>query len=894
MKRFMGAVLCLALLLSIVVPALAANDVPEEVVEATKSVVRIISEYPREISSGSGFVIKNEPGEVLIATNNHVVENDPISISVWVSEDELVEAEIVFATAKKDLCVLRLTEAVDMEPLTLSQEDARQGQAVYAVGYPGVGDVLSDSFAHTGDAATITDGIISAIRTYTIEEGADPTKLLQINAAINPGNSGGPLFNAKGEVIGVNTYKVNKDSQGIFGAVDISELWTLLRRNGIEIPEKAAEAELEPVEVRKPFPVGIAVGAAGAVVLAVVVVLFAVSKKKKSKHKHLKQGKRQTVTLREYLQNYPLGLGIGGAVSLLLPVGIALRNLHNDGRLHLEVCPENILIGPKGASLKESSGQEAGRFHSGYAAPEVYKGAGYGITSDIYSFGAVLYFAATGKTPANSLQEDGLERDFAALENDAFAQVLRKSMASGILDRTQSMQELIYSIAVFNVPEETPKAAAPVVEEIPTPVAEAPAAVSVVKEVPALVPAVETVPEPSIAIASKKPQKKVKKPGKLLLPIGAVLACAVIGVGILLWKPTAKPGSPRIAAPQETQTATEATVPLTPEEAAYAEAEELLAAGETAKAAIAFGKLGDYQDARERSFELWRQVLPQQTISASRGITAALKNDGTVLLAGGNDARQNKIEEESDIVSVSTGVNHTVALKADGTVVAYGANYHDKCEVSDWTDIIQIDTGANSTVGLKADGVVVAVGYSENGMLDVADWTDIVQVSTSSHTVGLKADGTVVAVGAEGFDYGQKEVSEWTDIVSVSAGNAYTVGLKVDGTVVVCGSFIEPYVGITDVTGKAASGWSDIVAISAGTNFIAGLKSDGSVVVTKDEYKIDFDNPDWTDIVAISAGENHLVGLKLDGTLAITGKNKGNPKYGEYRASDWTDIKLPN
>lgn len=314
----------------------------------------------------------------------------------------------------------------------------------------------------------------------------------------------------------------------------------------------------------------------------------------------------------------------------------------------------------------------------------------------------------------------------------------------------------------------------------------------------------------------------------------------------------------------------------------FAPAEELLEQGKTAEAAMMFYKLGD----KARSVTLWREITPLQTISASDGVTVALTNEGKVLMAGYNDSRQKEITEQDDIVSVSTNGNHTAALKADGTVVACGADYHDKCQVSDWTDIIQIETGGNSTVGLKSDGTVVATGYSENGQLDVSDWRDIVAISASAHTVGLKADGTVLAVGAEGFDYGQKKVSEWTDIVAVSAGNAFTVGLKADGTVMICGSYIEPYVGITEVTGSVVLDWTDIVAISAGTNYFAGLRNDGTVIVCSDEYKTNIKAPDWTDIVAIAAGENHLVGLKSDGTIVTTGKVSGN-------VAQWTDIALP-
>ena len=109
MKKILSTILCFLILFSCVVPALAATGVPKEVMDATKSVARILSKYYDGSATGSGFVIKNEPGEVLIVTNDHIVAGNPYSISVWVSDDELVDAEIVFTTSAKDLCVLRGT-----------------------------------------------------------------------------------------------------------------------------------------------------------------------------------------------------------------------------------------------------------------------------------------------------------------------------------------------------------------------------------------------------------------------------------------------------------------------------------------------------------------------------------------------------------------------------------------------------------------------------------------------------------------------------------------------------------------------------------------------------------------------------------------------------------------
>jgi hypothetical protein len=84
--------------------------------EGTKSVVRILAEHKKGAVTGSGFVIKNDGTEVLIATNDHVVEDNPKRIAVWIGQDELVDAEIVFTTSEKDLCVLRIVHLFQMPP----------------------------------------------------------------------------------------------------------------------------------------------------------------------------------------------------------------------------------------------------------------------------------------------------------------------------------------------------------------------------------------------------------------------------------------------------------------------------------------------------------------------------------------------------------------------------------------------------------------------------------------------------------------------------------------------------------------------------------------------------------------------------------------------------------
>ena len=321
----------------------------------------------------------------------------------------------------------------------------------------------------------------------------------------------------------------------------------------------------------------------------------------------------------------------------------------------------------------------------------------------------------------------------------------------------------------------------------------------------------------------------------------------------------------------------------------YRAAEAAEAEGDLSAAAMMYGRLGDYSNARERSFALWEQVTDRETISADGNHTVGLRSDGTVAAVGENQDGQCEVEDWTDIVAVSAGAWHAVGLKSDGTVVATeytGYFYDGQCEVEDWTDIVAVSAGRAYTVGLKSDGTVVAVGDNYEDQCEVEDWTDIVAVSAGfNHTVGLKSDGTVVATeylgSAINYD-GQCEVEGWADIVAVSAGGYHTVGLKSDGTVVAVGDNDDGQCDVAD--------WTDIVAVSAGIRHTVGLKSDGTVVAVGYNRSGQCDVADWRDIVAVSAGDDHTVGLKSDGTVVATGSNG----YGQYSAAGWTGIKLSN
>jgi serine protease Do len=144
----------------------------------------------RGSSLGSGFVL-NAEGYVL--TNNHVVK-DATDIRVTLTDKREFTAEVVGKDALVDVALLKLKNPPkDLPTVVLGDSDAlEQGDFVLALGSP------------FGLADTATFGIVSA-KHRNVNPGAAYDDFIQVDAAINPGNSGGPLFNLRGEVVGINT-----------------------------------------------------------------------------------------------------------------------------------------------------------------------------------------------------------------------------------------------------------------------------------------------------------------------------------------------------------------------------------------------------------------------------------------------------------------------------------------------------------------------------------------------------------------------------------------------------------------------------------------------------------------------------------------------------------------
>lgn len=142
----------------------------------------------RVSSLGSGFIIDVEG---YVVTNNHVIETAD-EIDVVLSDGTILEAELVGRDAATDLALLKVEPEKTLISVDLGDSDsALVGDWVVAIGNP------------FGLGGTVTAGIVSA-RDRNINAG-QYDDFIQTDAAINKGNSGGPLFNLKGEVIGVNT-----------------------------------------------------------------------------------------------------------------------------------------------------------------------------------------------------------------------------------------------------------------------------------------------------------------------------------------------------------------------------------------------------------------------------------------------------------------------------------------------------------------------------------------------------------------------------------------------------------------------------------------------------------------------------------------------------------------
>ncbi len=168
-------------------------------------------------SCGSGIIIGENDDELLICTNNHVVEG-ATEITVGFVDDEVCTAVVKGTDASNDLAVVAV-EIADIPSDTLDQikiaeignsDDLLVGEQVVAIGNA------------LGYGQSVTTGIVSALN-RTIDLDGYNTELIQTDAAINPGNSGGALLDMNGHVVGINSAKASASGvEGMGYAIPIS------------------------------------------------------------------------------------------------------------------------------------------------------------------------------------------------------------------------------------------------------------------------------------------------------------------------------------------------------------------------------------------------------------------------------------------------------------------------------------------------------------------------------------------------------------------------------------------------------------------------------------------------------------------------------------------------
>lgn len=224
------------------VSEIVENTIPSIVSITNMSVQQVQSFFggvmeQQSESAGSGIIISQNDSELLIVTNNHVVEGSD-TLTVTFCDEVSVEAQIKGTDSTRDLAVVAVPlESIESKTMDAIKIATMGDSDALKVGEPAIaiGNAL-------GYGQSVTTGIVSATgRTMDGFEG----EYIQTDAAINPGNSGGALLNANGEVIGINSAKISSSEvEGMGFAIPISDASDIIQNlMNKETRSKVAEDE---------------------------------------------------------------------------------------------------------------------------------------------------------------------------------------------------------------------------------------------------------------------------------------------------------------------------------------------------------------------------------------------------------------------------------------------------------------------------------------------------------------------------------------------------------------------------------------------------------------------------------------------------------------------------
>lgn len=167
-------------------------------------------------SVGSGCILDSKG---YIITNQHVVGDEKEDVFVTLYGGDVVKGSVIWANSNLDLAVIKISVA-GLPAAVMGDSDAlRIGEKAIAIGNP-----LGFDFQ-----GTLTSGVISGLNRTIEVSGVYMEDLIQTDASINKGNSGGPLMNGKGEVVGINTVKV-ESAEGIGFAIPINQIKPIIRK----------------------------------------------------------------------------------------------------------------------------------------------------------------------------------------------------------------------------------------------------------------------------------------------------------------------------------------------------------------------------------------------------------------------------------------------------------------------------------------------------------------------------------------------------------------------------------------------------------------------------------------------------------------------------------------
>lgn len=402
MKRGIAGMLALVLMLALA-GAARAESVPQAAIQTRESVFRVLGYDEQYRYSGSSFVIASTTEHTYFATNYHVVE-DSDTLTILLHNGAYIDAQVAAYDESYDICILKTGLILEAPPLALhtgeeaNAGDMLVGRAIYAVGYPASGDYFLDELAYRQEDATITNGIVSAVKHVTF--GTRRVTLLQMNAAINSGNSGGPLVDSHGSVLGINTLGID-DTQGMFGAVSTVHLVQMM--NELQIPVTASSSLGAVSRSLSPWAVAAAGIAAGLVCFLCIFMI----------------ARRRRATLQKLMERRLQGYSPEQALEMLLPVMQLLEEKHQRGQAWGGIDQHTLYLYRDG-TLTLAKPLPFSKQDAAFKPVELYESSAQpGVYSDVYALGIALYCLISNRLPESALQrlqEDTLPDAIRALE----------------------------------------------------------------------------------------------------------------------------------------------------------------------------------------------------------------------------------------------------------------------------------------------------------------------------------------------------------------------------------------------------------------------------------------------------------------------------------------------